>query len=381
MDYSTMRMLFWASSRGCSGPWCGVGAGVCAKTVVRFHPAVLELERMTRDRSGFRSFLEEWLARSWRWAREERYRLVFKVQATALRAMREFLDAEGFTEVLAPIVGPATDPGIRGARQASIDFYGFEYKVMSSAILYKQYMAASLGRIYFNSPNVRLEPVESMYTGRHLAEFYQLDLEMYGASYEDAMGLAERLLYHTVRRVLEEHGGELERVLGRSLEAHKPPYPRITHAEAVRLARELGCRQPEGAEIRWECEKLLSAEIGRPFFITEYPRGSRGFYDREDPGRPGVLLDFDLIYPEGFGEAASGAEREYEPERVAARMRETGEDPARYEWYLEMLRELYPLRTAGFGVGVERLTRYICGLRGVWEARPYPKVPGIAPTP
>ena len=359
----------------------GWGVGVCRKTAARIHPAVLEHERMARDRRGFRAFLEEWLSRSWRWAREERYRLVFRVQATALRAMREFLDSEGFVEVLAPIVGPVTDPGIRGAKQATVDFYGFEYKVMSSAILYKQFIAASLGRVYFNAPNIRLEPMDSIYTGRHLVEFYQLDLEMLDASYHDAMRVAERLLYHVVRRVAEEHGRELEDVLGRSLEAHKPPYPRLSHAEAVRLARELGCRQPEGTEIRWECERLLSAEMGKPFFITEYPRGARGFYDREDPGRPGVLLDFDLIYPEGFGEAASGAEREYEPARVIARMRETGEDPAKYRWYLEMLRELYPLRTAGFGIGVERLTRYLCGLRGVWEARPYPKLAGIAPTP
>ena len=349
----------------------------------RVHPSVLELERMARDRAGFLEFLRGWLSRSWRWAREDRYRLVFRVQATALAAMREYLDSRGFTEVLAPVIGPVTDPGIRGAKQATVDFYGFEYKIMSSAILYKQYMAASLGRVYFAAPNVRLEPLDSALTGRHLAEFYQLDVEAYGASYREASRLAEELLYHTVRRVWEEHWRQLETLLGRTLdpEAHKPPLPRLTHGEAVRLARELGCRQPEGAELRWECERALSAHMGRPFLIVEYPRGARGFYDREDPARPGVLLDFDLIYPEGFGEAASGAEREYEPARVVARMRESGEDPAKYRWYLEMLRELHPLRTAGFGFGVERLTRYLCGLRGVWEARPYPKLPGIAPTP
>ncbi len=341
------------------------------------------MERMARDREGLRAFLSEWLSTSWRWAREERYRLIFRVQATALRAIREYLDSNGFTEVLAPVIGPVTDPGIRGAKQATVDYYGYEYKVMSSAILYKQYMAASLGRIYFAAPNVRLEPQDSIYTGRHLTEFYQLDLEVYEASYRDVMEVAEGMLYHVVGRVVEEHGRELEERLGRSLDPglHRPPYPRLTHQEAVRLARELGCRQPERTEIRWECEKAISAEIGRPFFIVEYPKGARGFYDREDPARPGVLLDFDLIYPEGFGEAASGAEREYEPARVVARMRETGEDPAKYRWYLQMLRELYPLRTAGFGVGVERLTRYLCGLRGVWEARPYPKLAGIAPTP
>jgi len=88
-----------------------------------------------------------------------------------------------------------------------------------------------------------------------------------------------------------------------------------------------------------------------------------------------------MLYPEGFGEAISGGEREYEPVKVIARIRESGEDPNKYRWLLEMLKDFYPLKTAGFGIGVERLTRFICGLRAVWEARPYPKVAGIGPAP
>jgi len=102
------------------------------------HPAVLEFEKMVADRESYRKQLEEWVRYSWRWAVKDRYKTVFKVQASALRAIREFLDSKGFVEVLSPIVGPVTDPGIRGAKQATIDFYGAEYKVMSSAILYKQ---------------------------------------------------------------------------------------------------------------------------------------------------------------------------------------------------------------------------------------------------
>ena len=93
------------------------------------------------------------------------------------------------------------------------------------------------------------------------------------------------------------------------------------------------------------------------------------------------MRDFDMLYPEGFGEAISGAEREFEPEKVIERIREGGEDPAKYGWFLEMLREEYPVQTAGFGIGIERLTRFICGLRALWEARPYPKLAGIGPTP
>ena len=347
----------------------------------RLNPAVLEFEKIVADKAQYRKQLEEWVRYSWRWATTDKYKLIFKVQASALRAIREFLDSKGFVEVLSPVIGPVTDPGIRGAKQASIDFYGREYKVMSSAILYKQYMAASLGKIYFVSPNVRLEPPDSIYTGRHLVEFYQVDVEMYEASYIDAMDLAEELVSYVVKYVRDVHGKEMEERLGRQLREPQRPFKRYSHKEAVELVNKLGCRNPPKEELLWECEKLISALHDSPFFVYDYPKGSRGFYDREDPERPGVLRDFDMLYPEGFGEAVSGAEREYEPEKVAARIKEGGEDPAKYQWFLEMLRELYPLHTAGFGIGVERLTRYLCGLRAVWEARPYPKVAGIAGGP
>ncbi len=346
---------------------------------MKFHPAVAEFEKLVSN-NGYRKTVEEWLRYSWRWATREKYKLVFKIQAAALRAIREFLDSQGFVEVLSPIVGPVTDPGIRGAKQAQIDFYGAPYKVMSSAILYKQYMAAALGKIYFVSPNLRLEPPESIYTGRHLVEFYQVDVEIYKGTYRDAMDVAERLTTYVVKYIRDLYGKELEK-LDRNLWEFKKPFYRYSHREVVKLAHDLGCRNPTNGELTWECEKIISAYHDAPVFIYEYPKGSRGFYDREDPQRPGVLLDFDMLYPEGFGEAISGAEREYEPEKVIQRMRESGEDPTNYQWYLQMLRELYPLQTAGFGIGVERLTRYLCGLRAVWEARPYPKLAGIVGTP
>jgi aspartate-ammonia ligase (EC 6.3.1.1) len=286
------------------------------------HPAVLEFEKMVADREKYRKELEEWVKYSWRWAVSDKYRFIFRVQASVLRGIREFLDSRGFVEVLSPVIGPVTDPGIRGAKQATINFYGAEYKVMSSAILYKQYMAASLGKIYFVSPNVRLEPLDSIYTGRHLVEFYQVDIEMYKASYIDAMDLAEDLVSYVVKYIQDLHGKELEEKLGRTLPEFKRPFKRYTHREAIEFVNKLGCRNPPKEELLWECEKLMSTHHDSPFFVYDYPRGSRGFYDREDPERPGILRDFDMLYPEGFGEAVSGAEREYEPERLVARIRE-----------------------------------------------------------
>jgi len=307
--------------------------------------------------------------------RSARMRAVLKVQSEICAAIREFLREQGFLELLPPIVGPVTDPGIRGARQAAIDFYGHEYKVMSSAILYKQMTASALGKIYFFSPNIRLEPLETVRTGRHLCEFVQADIEEPFATYRKAMSLAERLLRDVCRRIIEDCDDQLKE-LGRELRVHASPFRRLTHRRAVEMLRMKGYTPSWDAEIPWREEAALSEMFEEPFFVIDYPKGARGFYDKEDPERPGVLLDFDLLYPEGYGEAASGAEREYELEEVLARMRQNGEDPAQYGWYVEMLR-YGVLPSAGFGIGIERLTRYVCGLGAVWEARPFPKVAGI----
>ncbi|MBW3582567.1 MAG: asparagine synthetase A [Euryarchaeota archaeon] len=313
---------------------------------------------------------------SWRHVRTERMQHILKVQAAISRAVREHLDGAGFTELVPPILGPVTDPGIRGAKQASVDYYGHEYKIMSSAILYKQMMATAMGKVYFFSPNVRFEPLETATTGRHLVEFIQVDLEIPHGTYHDAMDTAEGLLQHVTKRVPETAGAHLE-ALGVDLaDLTDVTFPRLTHAEAVDTLQALGHAASPSAEISWAHEKILSDHLGTPFFIHDYPKGSRGFYDMEDPERPGILRDFDMLYDGGFGEAVSGAEREHTYAKVVARMRETGEDPAKYGWYLDMLREgIAP--SAGFGIGLERLTRYVCKLESILEARPYPKIAGV----
>ena len=307
--------------------------------------------------------------------RHPRMKTVLFIQATICKALRESLAEQEFVEVLAPIIGPCTDPGIRGARQATIDYFGRTYKVMSSAILYKQMAAASLKKMFFFSPNVRLEPLETVKTGRHLCEFFQVDVEEADASYLDAISVAEKVLHHVLERALELHEKDLDS-LGRKLAVPEMPFKRFTHREAVELLRSKGYDASYSEELTWSNEEAISNMFDSPFFVYDYPKGSRGFYDREDPRRPGILRDFDLIYPEGYGEAASGAERENDYEIVTRKMRASGEDPAPYEWYMEMLKFGVP-ESAGFGIGVERLTRYVCGLKSIWAARPFPKVAGI----
>ncbi|MDH5779328.1 MAG: asparagine synthetase A [Candidatus Bathyarchaeota archaeon] len=300
---------------------------------------------------------------------------VLRIQDEILSNIRDFLRNEGYLEVLAPIIGPVTDPGIRGAKQATIDYYGTSFKVMSSMILYKQMAVRSLKKIFALSPNIRLESIETVTTGRHLAEFRQVDVEQARVTYHDVMCLAERLLRYVCQKITEKFDDEL-RQLNRTLKVPTVPFRVVTYQETLELLHSEGFSVEFGKEIPWKEEKAISTMFDEPFFIVDYPVTARGFYDREDPNSPGILRDFDLIYPEGVGEAASGGEREHTYKGVVKRMQLTGEDPAKYGWYVEMLKDgVCP--SAGFGIGVERLTRWICGLKAVWDAVPFPKVPGI----
>jgi asparaginyl-tRNA synthetase len=307
-------------------------------------------------------------------------RSVLRIQNRMLTAARDYLGGQGFTELLPPIIGPVTDPGARGAKQVDVDYYGHRYKLMTSAILYKQASLTAFDRIFFIAPNVRLEPLETASTSRHLAEFHQIDVEMAGATRAEIMQLAQAMVRHVVSQVASQLPGELES-LGRDTSAYtdllSEPFDYRTHSDAVADLHAMGHDQSPDAEIDWVGEAMLSRATSKPFFITDYPKGSRGFYDRESQERPGFLRNFDLIAPEGYGELCSGSEREYDYATIISRMRETGENPAKYGWYLQLLRDGIP-PSAGFGLGLERFTRYVAGLDSVWQASAYPKVPGVA---
>lgn len=260
-----------------------------------------------------------------------------------------------------------------------VDFYGHKYKLMTSAILYKQASLLAFPKIFCIAPNVRLEPLETANTSRHLAEFHQIDVEMAYASRDQITAVLEELVRHIVARVVTDLPAEFA-ALGRDTSVFgallDQAFGRRTHAEAVAELIGLGHPQNPDAEIDWEGEALLSARSAQPFFVTDYPKGSRGFYDRESAQDPGVLRNFDLLAPEGYGELCSGSEREYDYARIVTRMRETGENPAKYGWYLKLVREGIPA-SAGFGIGVERFTRYLAGLDGAWQANAFPKLPGV----
>ena len=315
--------------------------------------------------------------------RHPRYMYTVLLQFHILRYAREYLYKNGFIELLPPMISVSSDPGLRGAKKLKTRYYGVEYDLTSSVIMYKQLSVSVFPKIFYMARNIREEPVENIDTGRHLSEFTQLDMEQALASMDDVIDLAERLLKHVSKKIADRYTDLIVEKIGLRREpvVFKPPFPRITYDEALALASKLGYEVKWGRELSFEAEKALAEYFETPIWITNYPVISRGFYylPREDD--PRYNMDFNLILPEGYGEVIDGGTREYRYEKLVERIRKLDEPLEKYRWFLDLVKQGAVTPSSGWGLGIERLTRYLAGHKHVVYASMYPKLPGITGTP
>jgi asparaginyl-tRNA synthetase len=286
---------------------------------------------------------------------------VLTIKSEIVRSAGAYLREQGFVEILPVLLSPITDPLRHETYDGQVDFYGTPYQLTKSMIFHKQIALRTLPKIFCFSPNVRMEPAERASFGRYLAEFVQLDLEVRDACRDDIMRVGEGLVSTVFEAVLTACSDELA-LLGRILAVPATPFARHAYADAA-------------AKFGEPFDDALSATLDAPSWVIDFPRRIREFYDREDRSRPDVLLDMDLMYPEGFGEALSGGEREYELDRIHSRLDRDDIPRSKFARYLEEVKAGVP-RSAGFGIGIERLTRFICGLDSIEDARLFPKAPG-----
>ncbi len=130
-----------------------------------------------------------------------------------------------------------------------------------------------------------------------------------------------------------------------------------------------------GKDLGGDEESLLSKYFNQPIFVTEYPREAKAFYMKRSDNHPNVVLNMDVLAPEGYGEIIGGSQREDRLEQLQARMKENAMPEAPYEWYLD-LRRYGSVPHGGFGLGIERTMAWICGLRHIREAIPFPRLMG-----
>jgi asparaginyl-tRNA synthetase len=202
-----------------------------------------------------------------------------------------------------------------------------------------------------------------------------LEPEAAYAHLEDMMVLAEGLVSHVVQSVVKNRRRELE-TLKRDiakLETVKPPFPRMSYDEAVKLLQESGNPAKWGDDFGGDEETILSSRYDRPVMIHRYPAAIKAFYMEPDPQRPDLALGFDVLAPEGYGEIIGGGERVSSYDLLVKRLREQGLPEESFQWYLD-LRRYGSVPHAGFGLGLERTVGWICGTEHVREVIPFPRM-------
>lgn len=304
------------------------------------------------------------------WIRSPRFAKIFKIKHTVLKAGREYFISNGWWEVTPPIITASACEG--GATLFPLDYYGEKAYLSQSAQLYLEALVYVLEKVFSLTPSFRAEKSR---TRRHLAEYWHLEPEAAWYSMHDMMKVAEELVAYIVEKVLEERRKELED-LGRNInnlkKALNTPYPAIKYDEAIEILQKKGVNIKWGDDLGADEERILTMEFETPFFITHFPKHIKSFYMKVDRSRPDVVLGFDLLAPEGYGEIIGGGEREDSYDVLYQRMVEQGLNPDDYKWYLD-LRKYGSVPHSGFGLGIERTVMWIAGLDHIRDATPFPR--------
>ncbi|HLM00529.1 MAG TPA: asparagine--tRNA ligase, partial [Pyrinomonadaceae bacterium] len=311
------------------------------------------------------------------WIRSRKQNAVLKVRHTVVKATRDYLDDNGFILADTPIFTPAACEGTTTLFE--VDYFEDDKAYLTqSGQLYNEATAASLGRSYCFGPVFRAEKSK---TRRHLTEFWMVEPEMAYAHLDDVMTLGEGLITYIVGRVLEERKDELS-VLERDvskLEAIGAPFPRVHYDDAVKILQE-GFEKGElennfewGGDFGAPDETYISKRFDAPVFVHHFPSVIKAFYFERDPERPELALGADLLAPEGYGEVIGGGERATDLEFLEKQIAEHNLPRESFEWYLD-LRRFGSVPHAGFGMGVERCTAWMCGIEHVRETIPFPRM-------
>ena len=299
-----------------------------------------------------------------------RERARFKIQEGVARAFREYLQAEGFTEIHTPKIGARGAEG--GANLFRLEYFHRPAVLAQSPQFYKQMMAAVFERVMEIGPVFRAEKHN---TRRHLNEYVSLDLEMaYLTDFTDLMRLETGYLAYLTRLLSAEYAPELA-LLGVTL-PQTDRIPAVRFSEARRLAAEkygVPIRSPYDLEPDEEQRigRYFQEECGADFvFVTHYPSRKRPFYTMPSPEDPEVTESFDLLF-RGM-EVTTGGQRIHDWKMLTERIAARGMDTEGMEAYLSAFRHGMPPH-GGLGIGLERMTMQLLGEENVREVSLFPR--------
>ena len=335
--------------------------------------------------------------------RTNTFNAAFRVRGQAAFALHQFFHEHGFTYVHTPIFTGSDCEGAgemfqvttldlndiprneEGGVDYTKDFFKRPVNLTVSGQLEAEAMAMALGNVYTFGPTFR---AEKSYDTRHAAEFWMIEPEMAFCDLAGDMDVAEAMIKHIIRRVLERCPDEInffnsfvDKGLRERLEhVMTSDFGRVSYTEAIDILMKhndkFDYKVEWGTDLQTEHERFLTEQVyKKPVFVTDYPKEIKAFYMRlNDDGK--TVAAADCLVP-GIGEIIGGSQREERLELLESRIKELGMNPEDYWWYCD-LRRYGSCHHAGFGLGFERMVMYLTGVSNIRDVELHPRTVGNA---
>ena len=304
------------------------------------------------------------------WLRSSRQHAILRIRSELIKASRDYFDSRGFTLLDAPVFTPASCEGTTTLFE--VDYFGEPAYLTQSGQLYMEAGAMAFGKVYCFGPTFRAEKSK---TRRHLMEFWMIEPEVAYFDLAEDMDLAEDFVEAIVHHVVTQCSGELK-TLDRDvtkLQTIRSPFPRMTYGEAVERLKHQGVAFEWGNDFGADEETKIAEWFECPVIVHRYPAACKAFYMKNDPDDPALSLSMDMLAPEGAGEIIGGGQREDNLETLQKKIIAHDLPTENFAWYSDV-RRYGSAPHAGFGMGIERVVRWICGIDHVREAIPFPRM-------
>ncbi len=330
--------------------------------------------------------------------RTNTFQAVFRVRSLIAYAIHTFFQERGFVYVHTPIITGSDCEGAGEMFQVTTlnlddlpktedgrvdytkDFFGKSTNLTVSGQLNVETYAFAFKNVYTFGPTFR---AENSNTTRHAAEFWMIEPEIAFADLTDDMMLAEAMLKHVIRYVLDHAPEEMnffnqfvdKGLIERLNHVLNSDFAHVTYTDAVRILEqhndEFEYKVSWGCDLQTEHERYLTEqEFKRPVFVTDYPKEIKAFYMKlNQDGR--TVAAMDCLVP-GIGEIIGGSQREDDLKTLETRMEELGLNKEDYQFYLD-LRKYGSVRHSGFGLGFERCVMYLTGMSNIRDVIPFPR--------
>ena len=301
------------------------------------------------------------------WLRSLHLTNIMKARAEIVKDLRLCFDERTFIEVAPPIITTSACEG--GSTLFEFDYFGQKAYLTQSGQLYNEAFITALEKIFILAPSFRAEKSRTV---KHLTEYWHLEEEAAFFDNEDNMLLQEQMIEFVAQRLAKS---PLLRNFNRTaeeLKEVKAPFHRLSYDKAIEKLQELGSNVEWGDDFGVEHEGLLTKELHKPLFVHDWPLKAKPFYmEPADDGEH--VKNADVLAPQGHGEIIGGSERIWEYDKLVQRMKEQDLNLKDYAWYLD-LRKYGSVPHSGFGLGIERLVKWLLNLEHIRDAVPFPRV-------